>query len=55
MAAGLQSGDHGLAEAGLRRLGLVPFVIVDEVGYIPFEPEAANLKGRGMTVEAERH
>ncbi|MFI6663331.1 IS21-like element helper ATPase IstB [Streptomyces sp. NPDC050523] len=27
----------------LTRLGRIPLIIVDEVGYIPFEPEAANL------------
>jgi hypothetical protein len=27
----------------LRRLGRYPLLIIDEVGYIPFEPEAANL------------
>jgi DNA replication protein DnaC len=34
---------QGKLEAELRRLGFVPLVIVDEVGYIPFDPEAANL------------
>jgi DNA replication protein DnaC len=29
---------HGNLEAELRRLGFVPLVIVDEVGYIPFDP-----------------
>ena len=33
----------GELEAELRRLGRVPLLIVDEVGYIPFDPEAANL------------
>ncbi len=27
----------------LRRLGRVPLVVVDEVGYVPFDPQAANL------------
>lgn len=27
----------------LVRLGRYPLIVVDEVGYIPFEPEAANL------------
>lgn len=26
----------------LRQLGFVPLIVVDEVGYIPFDPEAAN-------------
>jgi DNA replication protein DnaC len=38
--------DHkrqGTLEAELRRLGFIPLIVVDEVGYIPFDPEAANL------------
>ncbi|MFF7550431.1 ATP-binding protein [Streptomyces canus] len=27
----------------LTRLGRIPLIVVDEAGYIPFEPEAANL------------
>lgn len=27
----------------LTRLGRIPLITIDEVGYIPFEPEAANL------------
>ena len=34
---------QGSLEAELRRLSFVPLIIVDEVGYIPFDPEAANL------------
>ena len=34
---------HGSLEAELRRLGFIPLIVVDEVGYIPFDPEAANL------------
>ena len=30
-------------QAELTRLGGYPLIVVDEVGYIPFEPEAANL------------
>jgi DNA replication protein DnaC len=30
-------------EAELRRLTFIPLIVVDEVGYIPFDPEAANL------------
>src|SRR5246127_5539204 len=33
----------GTLQAELVRLGRYPLLIVDEVGYIPFEPEAANL------------
>lgn len=34
---------QGGLEAELRRLAFVPLIVVDEVGYIPFDPEAANL------------
>src|ERR1700733_4337823 len=34
---------HGGLEAELRRLSFIPVIVVDEVGYIPFDPEAANL------------
>jgi DNA replication protein DnaC len=34
---------QGNLEAELRRLGFAPLIVVDEVGYIPFDPEAANL------------
>jgi DNA replication protein DnaC len=30
-------------EAELRRLSFIWLIVVDEVGYIPFDPEAANL------------
>jgi len=33
----------GRLSAELRRLGRVPLVIVDEVGYVPFDPEAAKM------------
>src|SRR4051812_415935 len=33
----------GRLQTELIRLGRYPLIIVDEVGYIPFEPEAANL------------
>jgi DNA replication protein DnaC len=33
----------GRLEDELRRLGRVPLIVVDEVGYIPFDSEAANL------------
>ena len=33
----------GRLSAELRRLGRTPLVIVDEVGYVPFDPQAANL------------
>jgi DNA replication protein DnaC len=33
----------GRLQSELVRLGRYPLIVVDEVGYIPFEPEAANL------------
>ena len=33
----------GRLQTELVRLGRYPLIVVDEVGYIPFEPEAANL------------
>ena len=33
----------GRLQDELRRLGRYPLLVIDEVGYIPFEPEAANL------------
>ena len=33
----------GRLQAELIRLGRYPLLVIDEVGYIPFEPEAANL------------
>ena len=34
---------NGGLDAELRRLSFIPVLVVDEVGYIPFDPEAANL------------
>ena len=33
----------GRLQSELVRLGRYPLLVIDEVGYIPFEPEAANL------------
>jgi DNA replication protein DnaC len=42
--ARLADAHHGgQLQAELARLGRYPLLVVDEVGYIPFEPEAANL------------
>jgi DNA replication protein DnaC len=42
--ARLAEGHHaGRLQDELIRLGRYPLLVVDEVGYIPFEPEAANL------------
>jgi DNA replication protein DnaC len=38
-----ESKRQGSLEAELRRLSFIPLIVVDEVGYIPFDPEAANL------------
>jgi DNA replication protein DnaC len=38
-----QAHHAGRLQAELVRLGRYPLVVIDEVGYIPFEPEAANL------------
>ena len=40
LAAAHQSG---VLQAELRKLARIPLLVIDEVGYIPFEPEAANL------------
>ena len=34
---------QGSLETELKRLSFVPLLVVDEIGYIPFDPEAANL------------
>jgi DNA replication protein DnaC len=38
----------------LRRLGRYPLLVIDEVGYVPFEPEAANLFFRLIAARYER-
>ncbi len=38
---GAKRGGH--LDAELERLGRIPLVICDEVGYVPFDPEAASL------------
>jgi DNA replication protein DnaC len=45
---------HGNLEAELRRLSFIPLIIVDEVGYIPFDPEAANLMFSLVSTRYER-
>jgi DNA replication protein DnaC len=46
--------EAGRLHAELTRLGRVPLVIVDEVGYIPFEAEAANLFFQLVSARYER-
>jgi len=45
---------QGQLESELRRLGRVPLIVVDEVGYIPFDPEAANLMFSLVSARYER-
>ena len=44
----------GRIHAELTRLGRYPLIVVDEVGYIPFEPEAANLFFQLVSARYER-
>ncbi len=44
----------GSLESELRRLGFIPLIVVDEVGYIPFDPEAANLMFSLVSARYER-
>jgi DNA replication protein DnaC len=41
-------------DSELRRLSFIPLLIVDEVGYIPFDPEAANLMFSLVSARYER-
>ena len=45
---------QGRLHAELTRLGRLPLLIVDEVGYIPFEAEAANLFFQLVSARYER-
>src|SRR5215207_4982528 len=45
---------QGRLQAELTRLGRVPLLIVDEVGYIPFDGEAANLFFQLVSARYER-
>ena len=45
---------QGQLEAELKRLALIPLLVVDEVGYIPFDPEAANLMFAFVSSRYER-
>ncbi len=38
-----ETHDHNRLREALRRLGRIPLLVIDDVGYIPFESEAANL------------
>ncbi len=45
---------QGRLQDELRRLGRIPLLVVDEVGYIPFEAEAANLFFQLVSARYER-
>jgi DNA replication protein DnaC len=45
---------QGGLETELRRLSFIPVIVVDEVGYIPFDPEAANLMFSLVSARYER-
>ena len=44
----------GTLQGELTRLGRYPLLVIDEVGYIPFEPEAANLFFQLVSARYER-
>jgi DNA replication protein DnaC len=50
------AGAHhaGRLQAELTRLGRYPLIVIDEVGYIPFEAEAANLFFQLVSARYER-
>jgi DNA replication protein DnaC len=49
-----QAHSAGRLQDELVRLGRYPLLVVDEVGYIPFEPEAANLFFQLVSARYER-
>jgi DNA replication protein DnaC len=49
-----ESHHAGRLHEELRRLGRYPLLVVDEVGYVPFEPEAANLFFQLVAARYER-
>src|SRR3954465_5341354 len=49
-----ESKRHDSLDAELRRLSFIPLLVVDEVGYIPFDPEAANLMFSLVSARYER-
>ena len=53
--ARLATAHHaGRLQDEILKLGRIPLLIVDEVGYIPFEPEAANLFFQLVSARYER-
>jgi DNA replication protein DnaC len=45
---------QGRLQAELTRLGRIPLLVIDEVGYIPFEADAANLFFQLVSSRCER-
>ncbi len=45
---------EGRLEEEITRLGRIPLLIIDEVGYIPFDPEAASLMFALISARYER-
>src|SRR5438876_699740 len=45
---------QNILDAELRRLSFISLLVVDEVGYIPFDPEAANLMFSLISARYER-
>jgi DNA replication protein DnaC len=53
--ARLAAAHHaGRLQTEITKLGRVPLLIVDEIGYIPFEPEAANVFFQLVSARYER-
>jgi DNA replication protein DnaC len=50
----LDAQRQGRLSPELRRLGFVPLVVVDEIGYVPFDPEAAKLMFHLVSSRYER-
>ncbi|MBK5233100.1 MAG: IS21-like element helper ATPase IstB [Thermoleophilia bacterium] len=50
----LEAKREGRLEDEITKLGRVPLLIIDEVGYIPFDPEAANLMFSLISARYER-
>ena len=50
----LEAHHAGRLQAELTKLGRYPLLVIDEVGYIPFEPEAANLFFQLVSARYER-
>jgi DNA replication protein DnaC len=50
----LDAQRQGRLSPELRRIAFVPLVVVDEVGYVPFDPEAAKLMFHLVSSRYER-